>query len=582
MADSAREKLPYAATARRSGTASLVGQARRWLPVALAVAVVLVVGSLLLTYHSAAPDAPLVQNSTPGQLVTWMADQSKEAAPEALLGGVAKSWASSLGTAALDPQVALSAVRAFILLLLALVVGLLIISAVALAAGAGWSRSSLLAALIGLDVLLFIIPFLDNDSTVATLLLGIFLLLALLLLAPGRVTKFLGFMVVLSALLMTWEVAKNVGAAVSYRITLPRGGWNDATYPKLDDALAALQKGEVRALVVDSKQVAKIVPENGGSADGMQYADLRILKGLSNSSLLGLPVVPDFPSRLVVVARADDASAFKSLDDVAGAQVGAVAGEFAETKYLSLPRGLLLVNLDITNDLKMPHLQSIAESLLQPARRNGPVLLIRILGEAALFTWTEAAIGFISGALLGFLLGTLFAHSRLMERGLLPYVVASQTVPILAIAPMVVYWLGASSASVAVISAYLTFFPVTINTLRGLTSPSPSALELMHSYAANWWTILWKLRFPAALPYIFTALKVSATASVVGAIIGELPSGIPTGLGRAILNFNQYYTSDPSKLWAAIFIAALVGIGFFLLVAGIERLALRGGQPVEG
>jgi NitT/TauT family transport system permease protein len=204
------------------------------------------------------------------------------------------------------------------------------------------------------------------------------------------------------------------------------------------------------------------------------------------------------------------------------------------------------------------------------------VLLVRMRGEAALFTWSEAAVGFVSGALLGFLLGTLFAHSRLMSRGLLPYVVASQTVPILAIAPIVVLWLGAGPTAVAVISAYLTFFPVTINTLRGLTSPQPTALELMRSYAATPWTVMWKLRFPAALPYIFTALKVSATASVVGAIIGELPSGIRNGLGGAILNFNQYYTSDPAKLWAAIFISALVGIAFFLLIGFLERVVLRG------
>ena len=129
-----------------------------------------------------------------------------------------------------------------------------------------------------------------------------------------------------------------------------------------------------------------------------------------------------------------------------------------------------------------------------------------------------------------------------MERGLLPYVVASQTVPILAIAPMVVIWLGASQLSVAVIAAYLTFFPVTINTMRGMQSPEAAQVELMRSYASNRWTIMWKLRFPAALPYIFTALKVSATASVVGAIIGELPSGIGDGLGRAILDFSSDYS----------------------------------------
>jgi NitT/TauT family transport system permease protein len=184
-------------------------------------------------------------------------------------------------------------------------------------------------------------------------------------------------------------------------------------------------------------------------------------------------------------------------------------------------------------------------------------------------------VGFVFGGVLGFVLGVVFAHSGLLERGLMPYVVASQTVPILAIAPMVVIWLQAGWLSVAVIAAYLTFFPVTINTLRGLRSPDPAAVELMHSYAASRWEVLWKLRVPAALPYIFTALKVSATASVVGAIIGELPSGIRGGLGGAILNFNSYYVSGPGRLWAAILASAAVGIAFYLLVTISETLVLR-------
>jgi NitT/TauT family transport system permease protein len=204
------------------------------------------------------------------------------------------------------------------------------------------------------------------------------------------------------------------------------------------------------------------------------------------------------------------------------------------------------------------------------------VLLIRILAEAGLYTWGEAIFGFIFGGILGFALGILFAHSRIMERGLLPYVVASQTVPILAIAPMVVIWLGAGSLAVSVIAMYLTFFPVTINTLRGLQSPDPMALDLMQSYAANSWTTLWKLRLPTALPYIFTALKVSATASVVGAIIGELPSSIRDGLGRAILDFSSDYSliSTP-KLWASIVMAAFIGITFFVIVSVVEWFFLR-------
>ena len=188
------------------------------------------------------------------------------------------------------------------------------------------------------------------------------------------------------------------------------------------------------------------------------------------------------------------------------------------------------------NERTMPHVYDMVGQLFEPSRRNGP-LLIDVLLDAALFTAKEAAAGFVLGASVGFVIAIVLAQSRLLQRGFLPYIVASQTIPILAIAPMVVVWItrGCPSRSPAgarssVISAYLTFFPVTINTLRGLRSADPRAVELMRSYAANRWTILWKLRVPASLPYLFTALKIAAPAAVVGAIIGELPSSIQDGL----------------------------------------------------
>jgi NitT/TauT family transport system permease protein len=230
------------------------------------------------------------------------------------------------------------------------------------------------------------------------------------------------------------------------------------------------------------------------------------------------------------------------------------------------------------NDRTFPHIHDIVGQLFEPSRRNGP-LLIEVLWDAALFTAKEAAVGFFMGATFGFVLAVILAHSPLAQRGFLPYIVASQTVPILAIAPMVVIWLGGRGLpdwlSVSVIAAYLTFFPVTINTLRGLESADPRALELMRSYAANRWRILWKVRFPASLPYLFAALKVSATASIVGAIIGELPASIQSGLGGAILNFNQYYASSPPSLWATNLIAALLGITFFLAIVLAEKLIVR-------
>jgi NitT/TauT family transport system permease protein len=264
----------------------------------------------------------------------------------------------------------------------------------------------------------------------------------------------------------------------------------------------------------------------------------------------------------------------------AGLMLAVAAGLWAfweAFKWVGETTGLRLGAFQV-NDRTLPHLHDIVGQLFEPSRRNGP-LLIEVLWDAALFTAKEAAVGFFLGATIGFTLAVILAHSRLLQRGFLPYIVASQTVPILAIAPMVVIWLGGRGLpdwlSVSVIAAYLTFFPVTINTLRGLESADPRALELMRSYAADPWRILWKVRVPASLPFLFAALKVSATASIVGAIIGELPASIQSGLGGAILNFNQYYASSPPSLWATNLVAAFLGIAFFLAVVLAEKLVVR-------
>lgn len=237
----------------------------------------------------------------------------------------------------------------------------------------------------------------------------------------------------------------------------------------------------------------------------------------------------------------------------------------------------------IVNDTTMPHLGDIFAALWGSASPGGVgPRLITVLVKGALFTAKEAAVGFAIGALVGFALGVLLAHVRILSRGLLPWVVASQTVPILVVAPMIVVWANPKLpaglrdwGAVALIAAYLTFFPVTVNTIRGLHSVDRRSLELMRSYAAGTWRILWKLRFPAALPYIFSALKISATASVVGALIGELPSSIPNGLGAQIINFSQYYSTEPRGLWATNVIAAALGIAFFLIVVLVEKLVVR-------
>lgn len=226
------------------------------------------------------------------------------------------------------------------------------------------------------------------------------------------------------------------------------------------------------------------------------------------------------------------------------------------------------------DDRTMPHTWDIFLTLFQPAQRNGPPLIL-VEARAALLTLREAFVGFIVGGAIGFGLGVLFVRSRTSERAFMPYVVASQTVPILAIAPMVVVWGGRLAVpqwlTVSIIAAYLTFFPVAINTLRGLRSPQPTALELMRSYASSPRETLWKLQVPAAMPYIFTALKVSAAASVIGAIVGELPAGFRGGLGRDLLQFSQQFTAAPEKLFAAVLIAGAAGMVFVGLITLAEH-----------
>ena len=228
----------------------------------------------------------------------------------------------------------------------------------------------------------------------------------------------------------------------------------------------------------------------------------------------------------------------------------------------------------IASDLALPHTWLVIEAFINPAQRNGPPLGLILAGQA-LFTFREALTGFVLCGSLGLLLGIGFVHSRLAERAFVPYVVASQTVPILAISPLIVVATKAGWISVAIISAYLTFFPVTIAALRGLRAADARAFELMRSYAASRRAILWKLRLPTSVPYLFASLRVAGAAAVIGAIIGELPSGIPDGLGSALLNYNQYYSSGPERLWATIIMCSFVGLGFVGLVRLAEYLLTR-------
>ncbi|MCY4663396.1 MAG: ABC transporter permease subunit [Acidimicrobiaceae bacterium] len=225
-----------------------------------------------------------------------------------------------------------------------------------------------------------------------------------------------------------------------------------------------------------------------------------------------------------------------------------------------------------------PVLDILSGVFEEPRGTNEPFW--SIVGKEAVFTLREATVGFAIGVLVGLSIAIVLTTSGRLERALVPHVIASQTIPLIAIAPIIVIW-GRKSfdflpfewqdwMSVSIIATYLTFFPVTINGLRGLQSPRPENLELMDSYAARWGQTLWRLRLPASLPYLFAAFKIAATASVVGAIVGEISAGVKGGLGRRVLLEAQRYTTGPERLYVAVLGAAVLGMFVFVAISSIE------------
>ena len=185
--------------------------------------------------------------------------------------------------------------------------------------------------------------------------------------------------------------------------------------------------------------------------------------------------------------------------------------------------------------------------------------------------------GFVLGSLLGLLLAVCIVHSRTLDRALLPWIVASQSVPVLAIAPIVLVILGslgfAGVAPKAVIAMYLCFFPVTVAMVQGLRSPLRIETEMLYTYAASRWQALWLLRLPASLPFLFPALRVGIAAGLVGAMVAELPTGAQAGLGARLLTGSYY--GNTVQIWSALVMSALLGLLLTSLVAGLEHMALR-------
>ncbi|RVK74939.1 ABC transporter permease subunit, partial [Sinorhizobium meliloti] len=183
--------------------------------------------------------------------------------------------------------------------------------------------------------------------------------------------------------------------------------------------------------------------------------------------------------------------------------------------------------------------------------------------------------GFGIGTVLGVLLAVGIVHNRAMDRSLMPWVIASQTIPILAIAPMIIVVLNAIGISgllpKALISTYLSFFPVVVGMVKGLRSPETIQLDLMHTYNASPAQTFWKLRWPSSMPYLFTSLKVAVAISLVGAIVGELPTGAVAGLGARLLAGSYY--GQTVQIWAALFMAAALA-AVLVMIVGLAHTAV--------
>ncbi|MEL0629808.1 ABC transporter permease [Psychromonas aquatilis] len=195
----------------------------------------------------------------------------------------------------------------------------------------------------------------------------------------------------------------------------------------------------------------------------------------------------------------------------------------------------------------------------------------------AQITLNSTLLGFIFGAMLGILIAIGIVHNKTLESSFMPWVIASQTIPILAIAPMIVVVLGAVNITglipKAIISMYLSFFPVTIAMVKGLRSSDRLHEELMHTYSASAKDVFWKLRWYSAQPYLFASLKVAIAAALVGAIVAELPTGAQGGLGARLLSGSYYGQTE--QIWSALIVAALLGSILVWLVGLAEKVLLR-------
>lgn len=273
----------------------------------------------------------------------------------------------------------------------------------------------------------------------------------------------------------------------------------------------------------------------------------------------------------------------------------AVAGAWEAYKALAPDDGVLVGDnrvLPRTTDLAMPHVWDMVRRLGEPVSSlPGADPLWRAVADAVVVSLKVASAGWLVGTAVGLLLAVLMARLPLAEWGLLPWIVLSQTVPLIAFAPMVRSWGSRIEVggwewppwmSVALIASYLAFFPVAVGALRGLQAADRTHTELMHTYDAGWWATLRRVRLPASVPYLLPALRLGAAGAVVGTVVAEVSIVYPDGIGRMLVTYAGQASGDPEKAWAPIFGAVVLGLvaaGFVALLGVLLRHYRRGEAP---
>jgi len=242
-----------------------------------------------------------------------------------------------------------------------------------------------------------------------------------------------------------------------------------------------------------------------------------------------------------------------------------------------------------TSEYAMPHVWDMFSRFGRPEVRGSERTVFEAVLAGAWYSFRLSVAGFVLGAAIGVGLAVLMARFRWVQRGVLPYLVVSQTVPLIALAPLIVSWGGKLEIgafvwprwmSVSVLGAFLAFFPIAVGTLRGLAAAPAASVELMQSYAASWTKTLFKLRFPTAVPYMVPAFRLGASASVIGVVVAEISTGLRGGIGRLIIEYAREATGDPAKVYTAIFGAAALGLVMAGAVVAVDVVVMRN-RPKE-